>query len=177
MKKLGIILLMAALFSCNDTQAQITLYKAPSAILPATTSSNSADTITNTGTTYFTSRAGDLNKYSTSSYKAYFTLLNLTGTPATVTAIQEGSMDGVNWYPINSNAMGVDGYNSDSLSITPTTSAVQFNVSSTSGATKFVYGVTKGSQSSRLLYYRIKFVGSGTQTVRIHTLKLIPFTH
>jgi len=163
--------------SCNDTaKAQITLYKATSTSYA--TGTQSADTITNGGATYFSTRAGDLSKYTSSSYRAYFTTDTTSGTPATVYAIQEGSMDGTTWFPLNSQGLGTDGYNCDSLSISTTAlQNIQSTVVSTSGALKYVNGATRGSQCGRVLYYRVKFVGSGTQTVRIYNVKMIPFIH
>ena len=180
MKKILFLSLLTLCFlvSCNDTaKAQITLYKATASTYASSTA-QSSDTITNTGTTYFSTRLGDLNKYTSSSYRTYFTLDTTSGTPATVYAIQEGSMDGTTWFPLNSQGLGTDGYNCDSLSVaTASLANLQSTVVSTSGATKFVNGATRGSQCSRVLYYRVKFVGTGTQTVRIYNVKMIPFTH
>jgi len=179
MKKLIFLLSLTLCFmvSCNDTaKAQITLYKATSTSYA--TGTQSADTITNTGTTYFSTRAGDLSKYTSGNYRAYFNLDTTSGTPATVYAIQEGSNDGTTWYAINSQGMGTDGYNCDSLTVGSTLlTGIQQNVCSTVSATKYINGATRGSQCARWLYYRLKFVGTGTQTVRIYSVKLIPFVH
>lgn len=180
MKKILFLLSLTLCFlvGCNETsKAQITLYKA-TATTYASSTAQSFDTLTNNGTTYFSTRLGDLNKYTSSSYRTYFTLDTTSGTPATIYAIQEGSMDGTTWFALNSQGLGTDGYNCDSLTLqTASLANLQSTVVSTSGATKFVNGATRGSMCARVLYYRIKFVGTGTQTVRIYNVKMIPFTH
>jgi len=175
MKKIIFILIAVfALTACKETKAQITMYKSTSVITGITT--QVADTITNTGTTYFSTRTGALNSFSNGNYRASFTIDTTSGTPATVYCIQQGSMDGITWFDLNSNALGTDGYNCDSLSIAGSSlTNITQTLSTVKGSTKFVYGATRGSGASRVLYYRLKFVGSGTQTVRVYNVKLYPF--
>lgn len=175
MKKIIFLLTVVfALTACNNLKAQITMYKSTSTITGITT--QTADTITNTGTTYFSTRTGALNTFSNGNYRASFTIDTTSGTPATVYCIQQGSMDGTTWFDLNSNALGTDGYNCDSLSIASgSLTNITQTVSTVKGSCKYVNGTLRCSGSARVLYYRLKFVGTGTQTVRVYNVKLYPF--
>jgi hypothetical protein len=164
-----------ALTACNNkANAQITLYKSTGPISGITT--QTSDTLDNAETTYFSTRTGDLNKYTTANYTAYFMLNTNSGTTAG-TIIQEGSNDGITWFPISgAMALGTDGYNCDSLTLASSYTTSMKTMTTVSGAVKYVNGATRGNCASRVLYYRLKVVGSGTQATRIYSIKLLPFT-
>jgi hypothetical protein len=178
MKKLGIILLMAALFSCNDTQAQITMYKSTS--LQSGITSQTSDTLSSVETTYFNVRTGALNKYTTNKYAFYFTVDTASGvTPVAVNAVAQGSYDGINWFNMSSTFSGVDGVNCDSLTIASSAqNNVQKKISCIGGAGKFVYAVSTFNCTARVTYARLVFVQpSGTSTLYINNVYLIPFSN
>jgi hypothetical protein len=178
MKKLGIILLMAALFSCNDTQAQITMYK--STVLQSGITAQTSDTLVNTETTYFNVRTGALNKYTTNKYAFYFTVDTASGvTPVAVNAVAQGSYDGINWFNMSSTFSGVDGVNCDSLTIASSAqNNVQKKISCIGGAGKFVYAVSTFNCTARVTYARLVFVQpSGASTLYINNVYLIPFSN
>lgn len=176
MKKIIFILIAVfALTACKETKAQITMYKSSSVISGIT--SQTADTITNTGVTYFSTKTGALNTFTNGNYRVAFSIDTTSGTPATVYVEQQGSMDGVTWFFLNgANGMGTDGFNSDTLSVSTTQLAnTTATLCSNKGAVKWVNGATRGSQCARVLYYRLRITGTGTQTVRVYNVKLYPY--
>ena len=162
MKKLGIILLMAALFSCNDTQAQMTM----------TASTASLDSILNAGTTC-SFKTASLNSLVSGNYRVVFTAANVSGT-STFKAVLEGSMDGTTWFKLVGNS-GTDGRNTDTLQCTGVTTAAQFTMSSIPGGGKYVYSTQFYNDGGRVLFVRVRFIGTGTQVTRISFVKLYSF--
>ena len=178
MKKIGIILLMAALFSCNDTQAQITMYK--STVLQSGITTQTSDTLVNVETTYFNVRTGALNKYTTNKYAFYFTVDTATGvSPVAINVVAQGSYDGITWFNMSSTFSGVDGVNCDSLTVASSAQTnVQKKISCIGGSGKFVYGVSTFNCTARVTYARLAFVqASGTSTLYINNVYLIPFSN
>ena len=178
MKKLMIALLAVfALTACNNTaKAQITLYRSGATI--ATITALTTDTLDNSETTYFSTRTGDLNKYTTANYTAYFMMDTISGTTTPGNVVQQGSYDGTTWFNLSGNVYGgITGTNCDTLTWSISNVAnLQNTVWTTSGSTKYSYGVTSGNFAPRVLYYRLKFVSSGTQSTRVYNVKLLPFT-
>ena len=162
MKKLGIILLMAALFSCNDTQAQMTM----------TASTASLDSILNAGTTT-AFKTASLNGLVSGNYRVVFTAANVSGT-STFKAVLEGSMDGTTWFNLTGNS-GTDGRNTDTLQCTGVSTAAQFTMTSIPGGGKYVYSTQFYNGGGRVLYVRVRFIGTGTQVTRISSVKLYSF--
>jgi hypothetical protein len=162
MKKIGIILLMAALFSCNNTQAQITM----------TAATASLDSILNAGTnTAF--KTPSLNSLVSGNYRVVFTAANVSGT-STFKAVLEGSMDGTTWFKLVGNS-GTDGRNTDTLQCTSVTTAYQFTMTSIAGGGKYVYSTQFYNDGGRVLFVRVRFIGTGTQVTRISSVKLYSF--
>lgn len=184
MKKIGIFLmLMVALISCNETQAQITLYKSTSGTI-ATITSITTDTLTNADSTWFVSRAGALNAKSEGRYIAYFTMDTVSGTTTPGNVVQQGSYDGTTWFNLNGGSvvnmtgvgMGIDGANCDTLTWAVGHCANKVNqVYTRSGTGKFVYATSIFNVAPRVLYYRLKFVSSGTQSTRIYNVSLLAY--
>lgn len=164
----------AILFGCQrKADCQVQLFSAGTGGNIANITTRTFDTLVNTTTDYFITKTNELNKSTVSNYVHYFTATTLTGTPATVTVVQEGSFNGTNWFKLTG-ASGTDGNNCDTLTFTPTT-ATQYKMTSNVGGGKFVYGVNWFNVGSRVLYTRLRFVPSGTQTVRITDVKNLPF--
>ena len=174
MKKIGIILLMAALFSCNDTQAQITMYK--STALQSGITTSTTDTLDNSEISYFNAPSGSLNKYTACNYTVHFTLDTISGTVTPGNVILQGSYDGITWFNLGGNP-GTDGKNCDSLTYAVGNCANAVNyVSSMGGTNKYAYTILNSVNSPRVTYIRLKLVSTGTQSTRIYNVKLIPFT-
>jgi hypothetical protein len=176
MKKIMIIMLMcsAILFGCQEKgKCQIQLYSAGTGGNIANITTRTVDTIVNTTTEYFITKTNELNKSTTCNYVHYFTCATLTGTPATVTVVQEGSFNGTNWFRLTG-ASGTDGNNCDTLTFTPTT-ATQYKMTSNVGGGKHVYGTDWFNVGSRVLYTRLRFIPTGTQTARITDVRNLTF--
>lgn len=129
------------------------------------------DTLTNAGTVYLTTPANALNGMTAGKYAIQLNITNVSGTTAG-TVILESSNDGTNWSTHFKTTRGVDGVNCDSLTFSGATSHI-YNIYPL--ATKFYAGTatTNISNSGRRLYFRLKFVGTGTQS-SIVSAKLIP---
>lgn len=112
------------------------------------------DTLANAGTEYLTTQTNALNTIGKAGkYDISFVITNVSGTTAG-TAILQSSLDGSNWSHHFKN-VGTDGIVCDSLSF--------------SGATNHIWTVpasvaTQTTNTGRRLYFRIKVVGTGTQS-------------
>jgi len=170
-----IMLMMSAiLVGCqNKGIAQITMYHAGTGGAISNITTKVTDTLVNTTTEFYITKANALNGATTSNYVHYFTASTVTGTPATVSVIQEGSYNGVTWFKLTG-ASGTDGNNCDTLTFTPTT-ATQYKLTSNVGGGKYVYGVTWFNVGGRVLFTRLRFVPTGTQTVRISEVRSLPY--
>jgi hypothetical protein len=163
-----IILFILTLFavSCNNTaNAQASLYSAGTGGGISNITANKFDTLTNTTAKYFITKAGALNATTSANFMQWFTARTLTGTPATVTVVRQGSMDGVTWYPLTG-VPGTDGRNCDTLTFTPTT-ARQYKMTCNVGSGKYVYSTNFTNTGGRWFYQRLLFIPSGTQTLRV----------
>lgn len=171
MKKiLFLALLFSALISCNDTKAQITLYKSTSVISGITTQTN--DSITNTETTYFSTRTGALATKDFTSYIFSFKVDTTSGTPTTINVVAQGSMDGITWFNLSGSPLGVDGVNCDSLTIT-TAANTTFRITEVSRSTKYANGTLRGNCFTKVNYARLMCVAaSGTHNTVISDVKL-----
>lgn len=189
MKKIGVfLLLMAALFSCNKTQAQITMYVSTSGAQSAISTTVVSDTLTNADSTWFNVPSGSLNKYSTNKYAFYFTLDTTSGSTTPGNVVAQGSYDGVTWWNLSGGSvtnmsgtpLGIDGNNCDSLtwSILNVTNKVN-RIYCLGGTGKYstVYSAVLWNITPRVLYARLKFVSSGTQVTRIYNVKCLPFSN
>lgn len=172
--KLVMLTLLTAFFmvSCvNKTKGQtgVQLY--------ATTSVNGTidsmltrtfDTVTNTNTKYWVSKTGQFSSTDNAAYTLSFTAQSVSGTPATVRFVWEGSFNGYNWFRMT-NCYGTDGLNCDTLTITPSTTATQYKFVSRPGAAKLVaaYASTPVyNQGCRVFFQRLRAISTGTQATR-----------
>lgn len=175
MKRIILILLTIIAVSCNEKAiGQVSLFSASTGGAISNITSNTFDTLTNTTAKYFITREGALKSNTVGNYMHYFTAKTLTGTPATVTIVQEGSIDGVTWYGLTGCA-GTDGRNCDTLTFTPTTERI-YVMSSNAGGGKLVYSANHVNVGGRWLYTRLRCIPSGTQTLRISSPKNLPFS-
>jgi len=169
------LMFSAILFGCQRSgNSQITLYHAGTGGGISNITSKTTDTLVNTTAEFFITRTAALNKTVGGNYVHYFTAATITGTPATVTVVQEGSYNGVTWFKLTG-ASGVDGNNCDTLTFTPTT-ATQYKLTSNVGGGKWVYGAQWFNVGARVLFTRLRFIPSGTQTVSISAVNNLPFT-
>lgn len=173
MKKILFILLTALCFTavCNESKAQIQLYKSTATISGITSQTN--DSITNTETTYFSTKTGALTGKDYTKYRLTFKSDTTSGTPTTITAVVQGSMDGVKWFNFSGSPLGTDGFNCDSLTMT-TAANEYFTINEIVGGVKFVNGATRANCGMKCNYIRIMFVApSGTHNTVISDVKLI----
>lgn len=174
MKKLIFLLSLTLCFlvSCNEkSSAQTQLYKSTSTIAGIT--NQATDTLTNTETTYFSTRKGALASKDYTKFRFSFKADTTSGTPPTISVIVQGSVDGVKWYRFSGAALGTDGYNSDSLSVT-TAANEYFTISEIVGGGKYVYGVTAFNLGMKCNYLRLMMVvASGTHNTIISDAQLI----
>lgn len=175
MKKVFLILALTigALVSCNHKSTAQTIQ-----LTGTNAYSTVIDTLTNANTIYFKTAVGSagaakLATLKDANYRFYFTATNVSGT-STFNVVQEGSMNGTDWYKMN-NLPGTDGYCSDTLLCSSVTAAVQKTLCSTVRCVKYVYGATQGSQSGRWLYVRLRFVGQGTQSTKISNVYVVTY--
>jgi len=172
MKKI-IFLVMLALMTTTAIKAQIPLYSASTGGGISNITANKFDTLTNTTAKYFITKTGALNASSFVNFQQWFKAKTLTGTPATVTVVRQGSMDGVTWYPLTG-ASGVDGRNCDTLTFTPTTER-NYSMTCNVGAGKYVYSTNFVNTGGRWYYHRLYIIPSGTQTLRISDVNEISY--
>lgn len=179
MKRFTFMLMITALFlstmiACNHTAtAQVKLYKTSSLIGTIDSMKNSTkDTVANTGTKYFLTKPGAINRVLSGSYCFYFTFKSVGGTPATAYCTIEGSYNGYDWFRLTGNP-GVDGRNCDSLSQIPSTTQTQYKITSLPGGGKYVYGAQYFNTGNAVLYARLKVVGTGTQKIEVDNVYLI----
>lgn len=160
--------------SCNDTKAQIKLYKSTSTYAGIT--SQETDTITNIETTYFSTKAGFMGKTASASISVSFVADTTSGTPTTIQVVLQGSNNGTTWWNYGgSTGLGTDGLNSDTLTIT-TAANSEFTISSMPGTTKFVNGTLRGNTGRKADYVRLVMVAaSGTHNTRISNVRLWSF--
>lgn len=171
MKKILFILSLAfALASCNEAKAQIKLYKSTSTIAGITTQTN--DSITNTETTYFSTIKGDLTGKDYTNYIFSYKADTTSGTPTTINVVAQGSMDGITWFNLSGAALGVDGVNCDTLTMT-TAANTTFRITEISRSTKYANGALRGNCVTKCNYMRLAFVAaSGTHNTVISEPKL-----
>jgi len=184
MKKAFLVMLTlitALMFSCNDTSGQtgIQLYKTTSVngTIDSTVTTQAFDTLTNTTVKYLVSRAGAFNSLDKANYTLSFWAKSLTGTPAVVNMVWEGSFNGYDWFKMTG-AYGVDGLNCDTLKFTPSTTATQYKFVSRPGSPKLVttYATTPVyNQGCRVFYQRLRCIPSGTQTLRVYSTSIFTF--
>lgn len=178
-------LVMCALMACQNTaQAQdgttISMYQTTNGNISGILSTVTDDTVVNSGSAAFITKAGMLNKFGSGFYSFYFTTDTTSGTPAAITALILGSDDGSEWHYLNSNsvtvaALGSDGAYCDSLTVSTAKLANKQNHMSAGIATKFVNGSTRGAMSKPYKYVKLTFVGAGTQNVRVYGVYVRPF--
>lgn len=121
------------------------------------------DTITNAGTTYLTS--GILSGYTSGKVAVSLKTANVSGT-STFKAILQGSIDGTNYVDVHQVA-GTNGILCDTLQVTAAAPAYwiwQVYAGSVHSVTDSTYLFTN---AGRYLYYRLKCVGTGTQSTII----------
>lgn len=188
MKKFLIVLLAltsAIMFSCNDTSAQILMYRNTDTTntgvaTTATITTGTSDTLYDANTLYsFYTKVGALNGSTVANYMLTFNVTKISGS-GTAKVFLQGSTDGIVWRNINASMLGTDGYNSDTLNIAAatTTPGVNYTYSSTNGS-----GVLRPTLSSevyyvngtRYLYFRVKIIGAGTQATLYKNFKLYTF--
>lgn len=175
----ALTLTTALMFSCNHTNGQgIALYKTTSVngTIDSMVTAQPFDTLTNTTVKYWVSKAsfGSIDK---GNYTLSFYTKSLTGTPAAVKFVWEGSFNGHDWFKMTG-AYGTDGLNCDTLSITPSTTATQHKMVSRPGSPKLVTGYASTpvyNQGSRVFYQRLRCIPSGTQTLRIYNPSIFTF--
>lgn len=165
--------LFAALVLLSTSQfasAQIPFYSASTGGNLANITANTFDTLTNTTAKFFITKNGAFNSVTSSEQAIYFYAVSLTGTPATVTVVQESSYDGATWFKTTGNS-GTDGLNCDTLTFTPTT-ATMYKLTSIPGGGKVVYGSTWFNTASIANFRRLRVIPSGTQTLRVYSPKV-----
>jgi len=179
---MGVLALFTVLaFSCNDLRGQtgIQLYKTTSVngTIDSTVTTQAFDTLTNTTVKYMVTRASAFNSLDKGNYTISFWAKSLTGTPAAVSAVWEGSFNGYTWFKMTG-AYGTDGLNCDTLTFTPSTTATQYKMVSRPGSPKLVtsYASTPVyNQGMRVFYQRLRLIPSGTQTLRIYSTSIFTF--
>ncbi len=183
MKQLFIVMLAlisAIFFSCNTKKAQaqtgIQLYKTTSVngTIDSTVTTKAFDTLTNTTVAYMVTRPSAFNSIDRAAYTLSFYARSLTGTPAAVKAVWEGSFNGYDWFKMTG-VFGTDGLNCDTLSFTPSTTATQYKMVSRPGAAKYIAAydtLPRYNQGCRVFYQRIRWIPSGTQTLRVYSTSI-----
>lgn len=174
-------LLTAMLFSCNPVHAQtgVPLYATSSVIgsIDSMKTTQAFDTVTNTNSKYLVSKAGAFASSDNGSYTLSFYVKSLSGTPATVRFIWQGSFNGYDWFRMTNN-YGTDGLNCDTLNVTPTTTATQYKYVSRPGTAKFITGystVAVQNQGCRVPYQRLWITSTGTQSTRVYSPSIFTF--
>jgi len=173
MKKILLFLLLTLCFTVgwnNKSEAQILLFKSTSTYAGITT--QKTDTLTNTETTYFSTRKGDLTGKDWTKYRITWKADTLSGTPTTINYIVQGSTDGTKWWNFSGVGLGTDGFNCDSL--TTTTAANEyFTITEIVGGVKFVNGATRGNCGMKPKYLRVACVAaSGTHATLLSEFEL-----
>lgn len=186
MKKIAILMLAgltALIFACNPvvTKAQtgIQLYRTSSVngTIDSSVFTQNFDTLINTTVKYMVSKAKQFDGIEKANYTLSFYAKSLTGTPAVVKMVWEGSFNGYDWFKMT-NAYGTDGLNCDTLSFTPSTTATQYKFTSIPGSPKLVtaYAATPVyNMGCRVFYQRLRCIPSGTQKLRIYSFSIFSF--
>lgn len=189
MKKILLVMLTlttAIMFSCNvKTQAQILMYRntdttSSGVSTTATITTGTTDTLYDANTLYtMYTKVGALNASTVANYLLTFNVTKIDGT-GTAKVFLQGSTDGIVWRNVNTNMLGTDGYNSDTLNIAAatTTPGVNYAYSSTNGAAVLRSTLSATVQyvnSTRWLYFRLKIVGAGTQRTIYKNCKIYTF--
>jgi hypothetical protein len=154
-------------------KAQAPLYSAGTGGGISNITANKFDTLTNTTAKYFITRSGALSATTSANFTQWFTAKTLTGTPATVTVVRQGSIDGVTFFPLTGVA-GVDGRNCDTLTFTPTTER-DYVMTCNVGAGKYVYSTNFVNTGGRWFFQRLLFIPSGTQTLRVSDVNTLSY--
>ncbi len=162
MKKIIIMAVLGLIFALNGNAQKVALVDA--------TTSLTVDTITNTNTATLKVNSDACTRWQPYSGVSFeFVVKSISGT-STFTVIQEGSMDGTTFYPLNglTAGLGTDGRITDSLSISSaSTSSTQYMCTALKNGAKFVNGTIRYSLFTPFKYYRLKMVGTGTQSTQI----------
>lgn len=172
MKKI-IFLVMLALMTTTAIKAQIPLYSASTGGGISNITANKFDTLTNTTAKYFITKTGALNSSTSANFTQTFYAKTLTGTPATVTVVRQGSNNGITWHPFTG-VPGTDGRNCDTLTFTPTTETL-YSMTCNVGSGKYVYSTNYTNTGGRWSYQRLAIIPSGTQTLRISDVNTLPY--
>lgn len=163
MKKIIIMAVLGLIFALNGNAQKVSLVDA--------TTSLTIDTLTDANSIYLKVNSDACTRWQPYSGVSFeFVVKKLTGTTSAFTVIQEGSMDGTTFYPLNglTAGLGTDGRITDSLSISTTsTSSIQYMCTALKNGAKFVNGTIRYSFFTPFKYYRLKMVGSGTHTTQI----------
>lgn len=153
MKKILFLIMMAfTLFACNEKATAQTALNG---------SHVAYDTITDAGTTYLTTPANVCNSGKSGEYQIALLTTNISGT-STFKAILQSSIDGTN-YANHFGVAGTTGIGCDTLQVT----------SASPGYFIFNAVPTASTAAGRRLYFRLKCVGTGTQSTRIAARILI----
>ena len=173
-------IIMTALLLCavglglsNAQQVKLTMYKGTGTSY-STITTQAIDTLLNTETTYFYTRAGAINKYTSGAFAVTFFADSIAGGTPTIAVSQQGSFDGVTWFALNGEALGNDGRNCDTLAAT-TPNNRTFMLSTVPKSSRFIYGSTRGSTAIHVPYYRISITSASTGTTYISNVKYCPF--
>lgn len=161
MKKI-LILLMLAVSTATISNAQINCVGS---------NGLTTDTLDNAETIYFTTPANSLNAATSGKYVVQLTSTKISGT-CTFSIVLEGTIDGTNYFKIHG-IPGADGINCDTLTVTNTTGTVGWKINSFPGAVKYVYAATYYSGASRVIRLRVRIVGTGTQSTKIASVKVL----
>lgn len=159
MKKILILISMFVVCSFSANSQTLTLKG---------TYGSTLDTITNAGTVYLTTTSGALSSIGLAgNYVIQFTAVSLSGT-VSATVVLQSSIDGLSW----SNHFGVagqDGINCDTLTIAAAGNRV-LTINRGAVHSLVASGVVTNqwyTNAGRRLHFRLKFVGSGTQSTKI----------
>lgn len=153
---------LGLIFAFNSNAQKVALVDATTGL--------TMDTLSNTSTIYLKTNSDKCASWLPYKGIRYeFSVKNLSGT-STFTVLEEGSMNGTDWYPCNgpSLGLGTDGRITDSLSISSASSTTtQYTCTALTGAAKFINGTLRYSLFTPFNYYRLKLVGTGTQSTQI----------
>jgi hypothetical protein len=185
MKKIAfLILLMGALISCNETQAQIRMFVSTTGLQANISTTVVADTLNNADSSWFLVPAGQLAKYKSRAITFYFTLDTVSGTTTPGNVVAQGSFDGITWFNLSGGkvtdmsgpGLGIDGSNCDSLTWSILNVSNKVNrLTCIGGTAKYAYSVLQSNNAVFVPYARLKYVSSGTQSTRIYNVYCIPF--
>jgi len=158
--------------SCNETKAQSSALMYMNTDTTATGPISSITTTTrdtlydaNTLYTMYT-KTGALANMISAKYVVTFLVTKISGT-GTAKVFLQGSTDGVTWRNMNTNMLGTDGFNSDTLNIAgASTTPLAYNYYSANGQAVLratLSATVNYVNSGKVNYLRLKIVGAGTQ--------------